>query len=115
MSIIFPIIFFKLMFIQQHKNIIISSHNSRIEKIQLNRPVTRSKITLTSPDPSAIATNKRSKRDTVESYTHEVTFIPFDDTVQSVDNELDHHTHIKSGDDSLNKSYDKERKIVDEL
>lgn len=38
-----------------------------------------SRITLTSPDPSAIQENKRNKRDTVESDTSEVTFIPSDD------------------------------------
>ncbi|KAL7039439.1 hypothetical protein ACKWTF_009910 [Chironomus riparius] len=43
------------------------------------RPVSSSRITLTSPDPSAIAVHKRSKRDTAQSETHEVTFIPHDD------------------------------------
>lgn len=38
-----------------------------------------SRITLTSPDPSAISPHKRSKRDTAKSDTHEVTFIPSDD------------------------------------
>lgn len=37
-----------------------------------------SRITLTSPDPSAVATHKRSKRDTVQSDTNEVTFVPHD-------------------------------------
>lgn len=75
--------------------------------------MTRSRITLTSPDPSAVSTHKRSKRDSFESETHEVTFIPLDDTIQSEvdDNELD----IK--DESAHKTNDdnKERKIVDEL
>jgi hypothetical protein len=84
------------------------------KKIKLNRPVTGSRITLTSPDPSAVATHKRSKRDIAESDTHEVTFIPHDDTVQSDDNELDHHVD-KRDDASVNSDNDKERKIVDEL
>lgn len=39
-----------------------------------------SRITLTSPDPSAIATHKRSKRDTAQSDTSEVNFIPHEET-----------------------------------
>ena len=70
-----------------------------------NRPVSSSRITLTSPDPSAIAVHKRSKRDTAQSDTHEVTFIPHDDTVPY------------SGEDvqSDHSEANKERKIVDEL
>lgn len=83
------------------------------KKIKLNRPVTGSRITLTSPDPSAVATHKRLKRDTVESETHEVTFIPHDDTVQSDDNELDHYDNKRDAD--VDSGIDKERKIVDEL
>lgn len=57
------------------------------------RPAYGSRITLTSPDPSAVDTHKRTKRDTAESDTHEVTFIPYRD-----------------GDDVTS-----ERKITDEL
>lgn len=61
------------------------------------RPAYGSRITLTSPDPSAISQHKRTKRDTVESDTHEVTFIPYDDEL--------------SADDEVTR----ERKIADEL
>lgn len=68
------------------------------------RPVTGSRITLTSPDPSAVSIHKRSKRDIAESDTHEVTFTPHNDT---------------NDDDTIHSSGDyestKERKIVDEL
>jgi hypothetical protein len=73
--------------------------------IQQNRPVSSSRITLTSPDPSAIAVHKRSKRDTAQSETHEVTFIPHDDTVPYSGDD------VESGQNEANK----ERKIVDEL
>lgn len=56
-----------------------------------------SRITLTSPDPSAIATHKRSKRDTVQSDTSEVTFVPHEDAEADAD------------------EVTKERKISDEL
>lgn len=54
-----------------------------------------SRITLTSPDPSAVSIHKRTKRDTAQSDTHEVTFTPHDDAT----------------DDEVAK----ERKISDEL
>jgi len=46
---------------------------------QQHRPAFGSRITLTSPDPSAVSIHKRTKRDTVQSDTHEVSFIPHDD------------------------------------
>lgn len=60
------------------------------------RPVYGSRIKLTSPDPSAIDTHKRTKRNTAESDTHEVTFLP--------------HIAADSQDDVTS-----ERKITDEL
>lgn len=57
-----------------------------------------SRITLTSPDPSAIATHKRTKRDTAKSDTHEVTFIPQNDETADTEDEVTN-----------------ERKITDEL
>lgn len=57
-----------------------------------------SRITLTSPDPSAVSPHKRAKRDTVESDTHEVTFIPYDDESSGTADEVT-----------------RERKIADEL
>jgi hypothetical protein len=56
-----------------------------------------SRITLTSPDPSAVSTHKRTKRDTAESDTPVVTFVPFDD------------------DDTSEGDAKTERKIADEL
>lgn len=57
-----------------------------------------SRITLTSPDPSAISTHKRTVRDTAQSDTQEVTFIPQDDAAAFGEEEVT-----------------KERKISDEL
>lgn len=62
------------------------------------RPAYGSRITLTSPDPSAVSTHKRSKRDTVQSDTHEVTYIPIDEGTSNTEDEVT-----------------KERKISDEL
>jgi hypothetical protein len=47
-----------------------------------------SRITLTSPDPSAVSPHKRSKRDTATSDTHEVTFTPSDDVADDHDASL---------------------------
>lgn len=63
----------------------------------LKRPAYGSRITLTSPDPSAVSTHKRTKRDTAASDTHEVTFTPYNDATDSEDDVA------------------KERKIADEL
>lgn len=69
--------------------------HTTLEIKQHQRPAYGSRITLTSPDPSAISTLKRTKRDTAESDTHEVTFTPHNDATE--------------------KDAAKERKIVDEL
>lgn len=95
------------MIANKHNNLLYMYKNCKFS------PVTRSRITLTSPDPSAVSTHKRSKRDSFESNTHEVTFIPHDDdTIQSDvdDNELHDDRDIKDESDD-----NKERKIVDEL
>lgn len=62
------------------------------------RPAYGSRITLTSPDPSAISTQKRTKRDTAQSDTNEVTFIPHNSTKGTIED-------VTS----------EERKITDEL
>lgn len=75
----------------------ITLHNPSTNK-QLILPHKRlaygSRITLTSPDPSAVSTHKRSKRDTVESDTHEVTFIPQDDAASDGENEVTNERKI---------------------
>lgn len=61
---------------------------SYIYKINMNSRIAYgSRITLTSPDPSAVSTHKRSKRDTATSDTHEVTFTPSDDDDVADDDE----------------------------
>ncbi|KAG5679540.1 hypothetical protein PVAND_009100 [Polypedilum vanderplanki] len=70
-----------------------------------SKTVFGSRITLTSPDPSAVSHHKRSKRDTVKSDTHEVTFIPY---LEEDDSESDYEEVIIG-------SSSNERKIVDEL
>jgi hypothetical protein len=58
----------------QHTKSSIFSHMQNNSRIAYG-----SRITLTSPDPSAISPNKRNKRDTAHSDTSEVIFIPSDD------------------------------------
>lgn len=53
-----------------------------------------SRITLTSPDPSAVSSQKRNKRDTAQSNTHEVTFTPNDDAASEGEDEVKKESKI---------------------
>jgi hypothetical protein len=86
-----------------------------LTKSNTSRIAYGSRITLTSPDPSAVSPHKRSKRDTATSDTHEVTFTPSDDDVADDDEplagnviygEVVNEERKKLDDELWNKTYD---------